>query len=212
MKSFVQIGIGDTASYAELARYGWNGLLVEAHPFAFASALGLVGSDLTLKEKASLTFLNAAVSDWNGFEELQTRNPMAVDPWCGLESGNEHNDRFFMDEKYQSDQYSFLVYVVSLAKVLGDKEWQLLAMDIQGNEAKVLFSLFEDSEIRPWLIDVECHSDEARVLIEDLMVENNYSFLRNFDNGDKGRPNDLYQLTGSHLSLSPAERCILHLE
>lgn len=211
MKTFVQIGIGASASYVDLIKHGWKGTLVEVHPHAFASAVKQVHRDFTEEEIANLSLVNAAISDRNGFDVVQTANLFGVDPWCGLETSNEHNDRFHTSDRFRSDRYSFLSYAISLETLLPtDYPVELLSMDIQGSELKALRGLFAKPVPRPSLIDVECHSQEAREGIADLLYSNEYELMNtHYQYHDKGRPNDIYASANIQIVLSDAEKAII---
>ena len=132
-------------SYDLMKHFGWRGLLIEANPHLLAGIVEeFVGLDLQL--------VSCAVSDFNGSatftrginDDVSSLQPDLAAAW-GPTAGE------------------FEVSVKTLSSILDayavPKEFDLLSIDIEGEDIKVLNDLVANSDYRPAWVIIEASQD-----------------------------------------------------
>ena len=206
MKHVCEIGIGVKPLYEDLLAHNWQGTFIEVHPIPFARAA------MKYADTENLKLINVAISDSDGFEFLQTKTPLDIDPWCGLEKGNADNDRFHTSDRFKSDKYGFFVYAISLWSLMSQvPPMDLLSMDIQGSEFGVLQP---DFALNPRLINVEIHNVSRQQDLKGHLESRGYEYIQtSYKYGDYSRPNDLFEFKHNRIlhELSHKEKEILNV-
>ncbi len=147
-------GVERSNSYDLMKHFGWRGLLIEANP----ALIPQIAQDF-----AGLAFdlVNCAVSDYEGRatlslgvnEDISSLNVEATKAWGELRGGVE-------------------VEVRRLEGILSDHEipedFDLLSLDIEGEDIKVLNGLLANSRYRPRWIIIEASHDYSVRKLEDL--------------------------------------------
>ena len=147
-------GVERSNSYDLLKHFGWRGLLIEANPALVPDIRrGFAGLDFEL--------LNCAVSDFEGRatlslgvnDDISSLNPTATEAWGALRGGVE-------------------VEVRKLDAILAERQipqdFDLLSLDIEGEDIKVLNALLADSPYRPRWIIIEASYDYSVGSLDDL--------------------------------------------
>lgn len=147
-------GVERSNSYDLMKHFGWRGLLIEANPALIPEIQrDFAGLDFEL--------LNCAVSDYEGRatlslgvnDDISSLNPAATEAWGALRGGVE-------------------VDVRKLDAILAERQmphdFDLLSLDIEGEDIKVLNALLADSPYRPRWIIIEASYDYAVRSLDDL--------------------------------------------
>ncbi len=140
-------------SYDLMRHFGWSGLLVEANPALLAS----IRSDFA---GCAFELVSCAVSDYSGsatFTIGSNDDVSSLDP--------------SLAENWGTTRGVVEVEVRRLAEVLSEhaipERFDLLSLDIEGEDIKVLNDLVEHSAFRPdWIIIEASHDFQVRTLTD----------------------------------------------
>ena len=195
--AFFQIGCGDSANYAGLIKADWcdyfdlpgiladttwHGVLVDLQPAALLEMLRQFAG------ATRLTVMNAGIAGKPYFSKVQTRNPVAVDLEARLSTAGVYNDKIRPDF-----EECLTVHTIDLETLLGHAGAMpigLLALDVQGSEVEILSHY--SWTVRPCLIDVEPHSEDALRCVSDILRMQGYTFVRRRPDGRR-RVNHLWR-------------------
>ena len=188
---FFQIGCADNVNYVDLAHSDWSGhfdfpgidsdtewqgVLVDLHPVSVI--------DMVQKFSPDLTVVNAAVTGKNEFVQMQGNHGInEIDEKAMLSTAERYNDWHVKHEpelmREHAFQNFFFCYTVTLEQLFStfapDSEIGLLALDVQGSEVEILTAY--DWEKKPYYIDVEPHSDEAKDIIWRILEDQGYRVM-----------------------------------
>lgn len=152
-------GIDRSNSYDLLKRCGWRGILIEAHP--------------ELCEKLKLDFgkfnvnvIHAAVSDYNGEADFFIGTNLDVSSLSETAAAG-----------WGQVQGTFRVPVRRLPDILAEQKvpekFDLLSLDIEGEDIKVLNDLIDNTEYRPKWIIIEASYNFSVKALDDISVSEN---------------------------------------
>lgn len=193
---FFQIGCGNSANYAGLvegswathfdlpgipADTSWHGVLVDLQPASILEMMRKFG------DSSRLDIVNVAVAGKAGFFQMEKRDLLEIDLEARLLPAGNYNDKV---RDFKSGFFCHTITLDQLFGFAGDAEIGLLALDVQGSEVDILTHY--SWRIRPRLIDVEPHSEEAEKIVSDILTQQGYTFVRRRPDGRR-RVNHLWR-------------------
>ena len=159
---FVQIGLGMLAEFAELAKLGWHGALVDVDPLSFAAVYNNLKNDESYKSCFDrLSFYNMAVSEQTRIEQFRTytfSRDTGTGQWLHTRSGQSPMGK---DPLHATSFYSHSISLDEFLDTL--PHVNLLAIDIEGTEDPMLRHY--SFKHKPDCIQVEYHGTEHNVSI-----------------------------------------------
>lgn len=160
MAFFVQVGLGMLSEFAELAKLGWHGALVDVDPLSLVAVHNNLKNDESYKPCFShLSFYNMAVAGRTGMAEYRTPTfdrANSTGHWLHTRSSKSPMGQDPLHEVvFNSHAISLDDFLDTLPHV------NLLAIDIEGDETPVLQGYSFKHKID--CIQVEYHYTEHEV-------------------------------------------------
>ena len=151
---------------AKLIRNGMRSLLIEPHPELYKNLL------YEYKERSDVSIINAAVSDTEGFASFYCHeNP-------GL-SSLEKNNFFLSETRVENTKIHVFKLQTILTMQCAPKMFELLKVDTEGFDYRILRCMFEESSYRPHLIMHEIQHPGADEFI-GLMKRFDYDVISDY--------------------------------
>lgn len=159
MKTFIEIGSCDFNTLNHLSDKGWRGVIVEPVKEYFDN----------LEKKPNISYLNCAVDIMSGTTKMYRWNKDIVDAdhdYRGMTTMNLKNTSFAnqtTEITVPTITYTELVHSNQIERV------DLLKIDTEGHDLKILKTVAFNSNIRPKIIKVEhahCDLSEMKAFLE----------------------------------------------
>lgn len=209
-RQFIQIGIGSVCELIGLVYHGWKGVFIECHPYNFAQMCAKIHNEHAAAVD-NINLILGAVSEGNGFYQVETDQMLSIDTQCNLPVVSAENDRS------RECLYLYDIYGFSLGTLLTKyPNTGILMLDIQGAEYNVFkgFPVFGLSS-SPSLLVVEVHGWELHRNLIELLNDIGYEYLGyRLQTEDRDRPNLFFEHKEKRIltHLSESERRIIGVQ